>query len=106
MVYALRPLLACRCIEEYNCPPPVKFEDLLTLQLSEELRKGIDNLLEIKKVIEEKDLNAQIPVIYEFIKTEIDRQKNIADSIMDDHKKDWEALNQIFHQIITSTAKN
>lgn len=29
-LYALRPLLACKYIEEYNCPPPVLFDDLLS----------------------------------------------------------------------------
>ena len=95
--YALRPLLACKYIEVYNCPPPVKFDDLLTLPLSEELRKGIDDLLEIKKVTEEKDLNPQIPVIYDFIEKEIAVQKEIADTMVDDHKKCWDGLNQIFY---------
>ncbi len=98
--YALRPLLACRYIEEYNCPPPVKFEDLLTLSLSDELRKGIDDLLEIKKVTEEKDLNPQLPAIYDFIEKELETQKAIANSISDDHKKEWEPLNQIFYQTV------
>jgi len=100
--YALRPLLACKYIEEYNCPPPVKFEDLLILPLSEELHKGIQDLLEIKKVTEEKDFNPQIPVIYDFIQTEIEKQKRIADSMDDDHTKTWETLNKIFLDIVCS----
>lgn len=104
--YALRPLLACKYIEEYNCPPPVKFEDLLSLPLSEELRKGIDDLIEIKKVTEEKDLNPQIPAIYEFIKKELEVQKERADAIPDDHKKDWKQLNQVFYQLISSPTTN
>ena len=104
--YALRPLLTCKYIEEYKCPPPVKFEDLLTLPLSEELRKGIDDLLEIKKVTEEKDLNPQIPSIYNFIQTELAHQKTIADGMTDDHTKDWTLLNHIFYQIITSFDPN
>lgn len=98
--YALRPLLACRYIEVYNCPPPVKFEDLLTLPLSEELHKGIQDLLEIKKVTEEKDFNPQIPVIYDFIQKEIEKQKRISDSMDDDHLKDWAPLNKIFLDIV------
>lgn len=101
--YALRPLLACRYIEEYNCPPPVKFDDLLTLPLSNDLRASIKQLLEIKKVTEEKDLNPQIPAIYNFIQTEIEHQKIIADTMIDDHTKDWNSLNQIFYQILVST---
>ncbi len=98
--YALRPLLACRYIENYNCPPPVKFEELLTMPLSEELRKGIDHLLEIKKVTEEQVLNPQIPVIYEFIEQEMNVQKKIADAMEDDHEKSWDRLNQSFYAIV------
>ena len=98
--YALRPLLACQYIEKHNCPPPVLFDDLLKLSLPDNLRKGIEELLEIKKVTEEKDLNPQIPVIFDFITSELAVQKEIADTIEDDHNKDWSALNAIFADII------
>ena len=98
--YALRPLLACKYIEEYHCPPPVLFDELLTLSLPDNLRKGIEELLEIKKVTDEKDFNPQIPVIYEFIKSELDIQKNIADTMADDHTKNWDELNKVFQYIL------
>ncbi len=88
--------MACKYIEEYNCPPPVLFDNLLKLPLSPEFRKGIDELLEIKKVTDEKTLNPQIPVIYDFIASELAVQKKWADEIADDHKKDWETLNYLF----------
>lgn len=100
--YALRPLLACKYIEEYHCPPPVLFDELLKLSLPEDLRKGIDELLEIKKVTEEKDLNPQIPVIYDFIAKELEVQKEKANTMADDHNKDWDALNLIFYNILKS----
>lgn len=95
-LYALRPLLACKYIEEYNCPPPVLFDDLLKLPLSLELRKGIAELLEIKKVTDEKTLNPQIPAIYDFITGELEVQKELADKMEDDHKKEWDSLNKLF----------
>ncbi|MBR3834404.1 MAG: nucleotidyltransferase domain-containing protein [Lachnospiraceae bacterium] len=98
--YALRPLLACKYIEEYNCPPPVLFNDLLKLDLPHELRQGIDELLEIKKVTQESDLNPQIPVIQDFIASELVKQKELADVITDDHNKDWTALNKLFCDVI------
>lgn len=98
--YALRPLLACKYIEEYNCPPPVLFDELLKLPISDELRGAIDELLEVKKVTDEKTLNPQMPVIYEFIKNEIEVQKGIADGMADDHKKDWTALNEVFARYV------
>ncbi len=98
--YALRPLLACKYIEEYNCPPPVLFHDLLKLDLPEELRQGIDELLEIKKITQEGDLNPQIPVIQDFITTELVKQKELADSTEDDRNMNWTALNKLFCDII------
>ena len=47
--YALRPLLAARFIEEYHEAPPVLFDDLLKMNLPEDLRQAIDELLEAKK---------------------------------------------------------
>ncbi len=98
--YALRPLLACKYIEEYNCPPPVLFDDLLKFVLPDELRQGINELLEIKKVTQESDLNPQIPVIQDFIASELVKQKELANVTEDDHNKDWTALNRLFYEVI------
>lgn len=101
--YALRPLLACKYIEEYNCPPPVLFDELLKLNLPDSLRKGIDELLEIKKVTDEKDSNSQIPVIYEFIKSELETQIRLAETLADDHNKNWEMLNTVFFNVVNGS---
>ena len=98
--YALRPLLACKYIEEYHCPPPVLFDQLLKLDLPEELKAAIEHLLEVKKITDEKTLQPQIPVILEFIRNELNVQKEKADTIPDDHTHDWNALNSIFQKII------
>jgi len=98
--YALRPLLACKYIEEHHCPPPVLFDQLLEIVLPTDLRTGINDLLEKKKVTDEKDLNPQIPVIYDFISSELNRQKEFVDALTDDHNKNWEMLNQIFIEIL------
>lgn len=98
--YALRPLLAAEYIEKFHKAPPVLFDDLLKLDLDTELRKSIDELLEIKKRTTEKEENPQMPVILGFIETEIQKQKEIADRLEDDHNKDWSALNAIFADVI------
>lgn len=98
--YALRPLLACQYIEEYNCPPPVLFDDLLKLNLPDTLRQEIDKLLTIKKITKEVDLNPQIPVIQEYIANELVKQKELANTTEDDHNKDWTALNELFFDIV------
>ena len=98
--YALRPLLAAVYIEKFHVAPPVLFDELLKMDLAPELRKAVDELLEIKKRTTEKEENPQMPVIIDYIKTEITRQKEIADIMEDDHNKDWSALNLLFREVI------
>ena len=98
--YALRPLLAAEYIEKFHKAPPVLFDDLLKLDLDIELRDAINVLLEIKKRTTEKEEKPQMPVILSFIETEIQKQKEIADSLEDDHNKDWSALDRIFADVI------
>ncbi|WP_099468165.1 nucleotidyltransferase domain-containing protein [Konateibacter massiliensis] len=103
--YALRPLLACRYIEEYKCPPPILFDDLMRLDMPDELRSGIEELLEKKKVTDEKDLNPQIPVVIDFISSELERQKELVNAMKDDRNKDWNILNEIFLNTIGSDSE-
>ena len=98
--YALRPLLAARYIEQYHEAPPVLFDELLKLELSGDLRNGIDTLLEVKKRTVEGEKNPQIPVIRDFIEKETALQKELADRLADDHNRDWTALNRVFREVI------
>lgn len=98
--YALRPLLAAVYIEKYHVAPPVLFDELIKLDLTPELRKAIDELLEIKKQTTEKDESPQMPAIKNFIETELIRQKEIADSMADDRNRDWSALNLLFRDVM------
>ncbi|MGN0406152.1 MAG: nucleotidyltransferase domain-containing protein, partial [Bariatricus sp.] len=94
--YALRPLLAARYIEDFGCPPPVLFEELMKQELPEALRTGIEELLERKKTTNEADQNPQIPVIRDFIVTELKRQKMLLSAMEDDRKESWDILNGVF----------
>lgn len=98
--YALRPLFACKYIEAHHCPPPVLFADFLNDEVPAALRDGIEELLELKKQSGEKEKNDQIPVIREFIRDELQIQKALVESMTDDRKKDWEALNAVFCEIL------
>ena len=98
--YALRPLLAAGWIEQKHQIPPVLFADLLELDMTPELRAGIDNLLERKKRTTEKESNPQIPVFRNFIQEELKRQKAISAGLADDRNTDWTALNRCFVRII------
>lgn len=98
--YALRPLLAAQYIEKYHCAPPVLFDELLEMELSQELRTAVDELLAIKRYTTEKEENPQIPAIRDFIQEETVRQKNIAYSLIDDRNRDWTPLNRVFREIV------
>lgn len=98
--YALRPLLAGKYIQEYHCPPPVLFDDLMKMDMPEELRNGINELLEIKKRSDEREIGVQIPIIQDFIINEIGRQKNYVESIADDRNRELKSLNDIFLKIL------
>lgn len=99
-VYALRPLLACKYIEERHEIPPVKFEDLLKQSLPERLREEIKEMLMIKTESDEKDLKPKMPVIQEYIEKEIDRYGQLSKAMADDRNPDWTALDQVFLKII------
>lgn len=95
-IYALRPLLACKYIEDNHTIPPVKFEDLLKQSLPKKLSEEIVKMLEIKAESDEKELNPRMPVIQKYIEDELVRYEQISKSMADDRVADWTALNRIF----------
>lgn len=99
--YALRPLLAARFIEEYHAAPPVLLDDLLKMDMSEQLRQAIDELLDVKKRTMKGEEKPQISVIREFIVNETARQKEIADNMSDDHNKDYAGVNRAYIDTIS-----
>ena len=98
--YALRPLFAAIYIEQFHSIPPVAFAELVQSVQKEELAPVIAELLERKKVTREKMMNPHMPQIRQFIEEELSRQKQIADSLPDDHRNDWTELNACFRRVI------
>lgn len=98
--YALRPLLAAVYIERFHKAPPVLFDELLEMDLEYRLREAIHELIEKKKYTGEKVLNPHMPIILQFIEEELKRQKRIADSLPDDHNKDFTELNACFADML------
>lgn len=95
-IYALRPLLACKFIEDRHAVPPVRFDDLLKQELPGELSEEIEEMLAIKAKSDEKDLNPRMPVIQKYIESEIARYEQLAKSMEDDRKSDWKVLDKVF----------
>lgn len=65
--YALRPLLAALWIVNKRTVPPMEFEQLRTLIKDEQWHIVIDDLLERKKMADEKGMIASVPVLQEWI---------------------------------------
>ena len=108
--YALRPLLCCRWIERYGSIPPVLFSGLLKLfdgtdeVLDDVLYGNIQELLQRKAQTGEKEENPHMPVIIDFIREELARQKQIVSSMEDDRRHDWTRLNEAFREILRNAA--
>ena len=98
--YALRPLLCAIYIERYHEAPPMLFSDLMKMELDAGLRGAIEELLERKKVTEEKTESPHIPLIRDYIRAELDRQKEICHQIREDRNRDWDEMNRCFAGVV------
>lgn len=72
--YVLRPILACKWIEAGYGVVPMKFEVLVDrIVTSRELKEAVKELLGRKKGGQELDKGPRIPIIAEFVETELKR---------------------------------
>lgn len=98
--YVLRPLFACRWIDERKCPPPVRFSELMEIITDSEIRTAVDNLLEAKKIMTEAQKGKRIDYLNEYIKTNLDLYKEKAASMEDGRREDWNELNRVFIELL------
>jgi predicted nucleotidyltransferase len=71
--YAIRPLLACKWIEETNTMAPVEFQVLVDSQVSDpSLKREIDHLLQRKRNSEELDKEPKNGILVGFIERSIE----------------------------------
>ena len=100
--YVLRPLLAMRWIRNESGPVPMEFEKLVNACVdSTTVRSAIAELLEKKKSGYELDNQPKIPVLSEFIESELEMLKK-ADSFEDRAKPNFEKLNELFRHALES----
>jgi uncharacterized protein len=72
--YVLRPVLACKWIEEKKTVPPISFRELLeAMSTDEKLKNEVQRLLTRKMQGDEFDFEPRIPIINEFVDAEITR---------------------------------
>lgn len=100
--YVLRPILACKWIEEKSCPPPVLFDDLTDEVLEPEMKEVVNQLLETKKKMTESEKTPRIDHLNTYIEKQLAYYKNTIDTMKDDRTADWEALNTVFINLLKS----
>jgi len=97
--YVLRPLLSIKWLEEYKTPAPIEFHRLLALTQDQALLDAIDELLEKKKSAKEMELSPAVPILNDFIETELGRLEKFKANEKSS-KSSARLLNELFHQIL------
>lgn len=97
--YVLRPLLACEYIRENQKSPPMLFNDLLCY-LDGEVKDEVLKLLELKMSSSELGEGKIVTSINEYIEDKISVFEEYAQSMPGLQKPEWDALNNLFLEII------
>lgn len=94
--YVLRPILACRWIEERGCPPPVRFSELAAEVLAEDKRAVVDLLLRKKQQVTESWKGERFSELDAYIISNLEEYKAKLSYMHNDRKQSWDILNQVF----------
>lgn len=100
--YVLRPILACKWIEERTCPPPVLFDTLCEAVLEEDMRPLVEELLAKKVQMSEAEKAPRIAAINQYIEEKLQYYKALTNGMADDRKPEWEPLEREFRNILQS----
>lgn len=98
--YVLRPILACKWIDEKKCPPPVLFSELVDGVLEEDMKPLVENLVQVKKQMVESEKGRRIDELNRYIQEKLQKYKQQINEMEDDRNQDWEMLNQLFREMI------
>jgi len=100
--YVLRPILACKWIEEKKCPPPVLFDELFNSVLENDMKAAVEELLAKKVKMSESDKAPKIEAINQYIEEKLAYYKALLETMADDRNPDWEPLDEVFFCIVNS----
>ncbi|MBN4063178.1 nucleotidyltransferase domain-containing protein [Cardiobacterium sp. AH-315-I02] len=103
--YVLRPLLSIKWLETRQCPAPIEFHRILELVDDKKLLQAINELLEKKKINKEMELSPAIPILNNFIESELSRLESFqpARSI---RKAEMTQLNELFHKVLNENTES
>lgn len=98
--YVLRPLLSILWMEKYRTPAPIEFDTLRQmLETGSELDLAITDLIERKKQAMEKEIAPAVPVINQFITSQLERLEDYSGTELG-RSFDFGALNELFHRVL------
>jgi predicted nucleotidyltransferase len=98
--YVLRPLLAMRWIDQELGPVPIEFQKLIDATVHDaSVRAALEQLIAAKRAGAELDRGPRIPVISDFITSELTRLENTA-SDRTDPAPQVERLNEVFRSTL------
>lgn len=98
-LYVLRPVLACQYIEKHKVWPPMAFQNLVdSASLSDQLLRGIEELLAKKMAGSEFTTGPVNPVLHEFVVAELDRLMLL--SLETDSNPDQAPLNELLRATV------
>lgn len=100
--YVLRPILACKWIEEKKCPPPVLFDELVNAVLENDMKVAVEKLLAKKVKMSESDKAPKIEKINQYIEEKLAYYKALLETMPDDRNPDWEPLDEAFFRMVNS----
>lgn len=103
--YAIRPLLACKWIDEKKCPPPVLFSKLRETMLPQELEDKMEQLLVKKMAMSEGDKGPQVEEIHCFLEETLEHYKSYIADYKEEKNMDFETVNQLFRACIRGELK-
>ena len=100
--YVLRPILACKWIEEKECPPPVLFDELFNSVLGNDMKAAVEELLAKKVKMSESDMAPKVEKINQYIEEKLAYYKALLETMPDDRNPDWEPLDEVFVRMVNS----
>lgn len=98
--YNLRQCLSCEWILDRKSPPSIVFDTLKEHYLPKELQDSVNNLLELKKSMEEKETGPRIKEIDLYIYTVVSKVEKYLEKPTKKRLSDRDELNGIFLRLL------
>lgn len=98
--YVLRPILACKWIEEKKCHPPVLFDELVNTVLENEMKPAVKELLAKKIKMSEAQKAPRVDEINNYIEKKLEYYKSTLETMEDDRNTDRNALEKVFIEVL------